>query len=121
MRVLILDDEVTTGRALARVLRHLGVEEIVLATSADLVLAWADRGPFDAVISDFAMPGMDGVAFLAEIMRRRPDARRFMITGNPEDTKVVAGLANGIAEAVLGKPAGVEQLRLILGIGPTKA
>jgi len=116
MRVLLLDDEVATGRALARVIRHLGVEEIVLATSADVALAAADRGPFDVVISDFTMPGMDGIDFLSEITRRRPDTRRFMITGNPEDPKVVAGLGSGIAAAVLEKPAEMEAVRRMLGI-----
>ena len=41
----------------------------------------ASGGPFAVVVSDFRMPGMNGVEVLQEIKQRSPDTIRIMLTG----------------------------------------
>ncbi|MFH1177434.1 MAG: response regulator, partial [Acidobacteriota bacterium] len=68
IEVLLVDDEVEFTRALAKVLRRrsFGVE---VTGDASAALAALQRRPFDVVLLDVKMPGMDGIQALAEIMR----------------------------------------------------
>ncbi len=115
MRILLLDDEELMGRAVARMLSGPGVT-VITARSPAAALAALDREAFDVVLSDFAMPAMDGVDFLEEVRRRRPEIRRLMLTGNPGDPKVKTALESGLVEQVLGKPASAELVRRAIGL-----
>jgi response regulator RpfG family c-di-GMP phosphodiesterase len=59
------------------------------------------------------MPGMSGLALLAEVVRRRPSARRLLITGWPEEIPPEQVEALGI-RAVLPKPWDEQELKAIL-------
>jgi len=70
-RVLIVDDEEAVCWALQRALQRDGYHADV-AASAEAGLALLDRQAYDAVVLDVRLPGMDGLAALAEIQKRRP-------------------------------------------------
>ena len=78
--VLLLDDEPKVLSGLKRALRKEPYE-VLCATSADTALAMLQERPIDVVISDQDMPGMTGVAFLAEVRQTYPSTSRFMLTG----------------------------------------
>ena len=72
-RVLIVDDDLALLQALSEALR-LRVDEVTVDT-ADSGAAALDRiaaRDYDAIVTDIKMPGMDGLALLAEIRARRP-------------------------------------------------
>src|SRR5207244_10400827 len=50
---------------------------------------------YDAIVTDIKMPGMDGLALLAEIRARRPDTPTLMITGHGEYDLAVRALRGG--------------------------
>src|SRR6185436_20934951 len=50
---------------------------------------------YDAIISDIKMPGMDGLALLAEIHRVRPNTPTLLITGHGEHDLAVQALRGG--------------------------
>jgi len=114
-----VDDEELVSRAVARMLSGPRVA-IVTLTSPVAALDALDREAFDVVLSDFGMPAMDGVDFLGEVRRRRPEIRRLMLTGNADHPKVKTALESGLAEHVLGKPATADSIRRALGL-PTRA
>jgi signal transduction histidine kinase/CheY-like chemotaxis protein len=76
-RVLIVDDHPTSRMVLQRRLRALGPLEVALANGAEdaisqLTAAAARQQPFDLVLVDQHMPGMDGPT-LARVIRSRPE------------------------------------------------
>lgn len=77
-KILLVDDEPNVLRSLSRLLRGYA---LTTATSGEEALLLAEHTPFDLVISDYKMPSMDGISFLAQFSLIQPDAVRIMLTG----------------------------------------
>jgi CheY-like chemotaxis protein len=60
LRVLAVDDNEINRMVLDAMLDHLGVETVMVSSGADALTAFADEGPFDAILLDVVMPQMDG-------------------------------------------------------------
>jgi two-component system, chemotaxis family, CheB/CheR fusion protein len=70
-RVLLVDDAVDVLESLAALLHMEGAEVNIASSGADaLRLAETDAQPYDLIISDVGMPGMDGYTLLAELRKR---------------------------------------------------
>src|SRR5438309_8460990 len=96
VRVLIVDDDPALLQALPETLR-LRMSGVTVDT-ADSAAAALDRiaaHDYDAIVTDIRMPGMDGLALLAEILSRRPDTPTLMITGHGEDVLAIQSLRSG--------------------------
>jgi CheY-like chemotaxis protein len=81
-RVMIVDDEVAIGRALARGLE--GHHDVVLLTRGKEALARVASGErFDAILSDLMMPEVTGMEIFEELSRVAPDqaTRMIFLTG----------------------------------------
>jgi CheY-like chemotaxis protein/HPt (histidine-containing phosphotransfer) domain-containing protein len=65
-RVLVADDDLSNGRIAARMLERLGCRADV-ATSGQQAVAMHDREPYDLILMDCQMPGMDGYQATAMI------------------------------------------------------
>src|SRR3989475_11982875 len=73
------------------------------AETADTAAAALDRiiaQDYDAIVTDIKMPGMDGLALLAEIRTRRPDTPTLMITAHGENDLVVGALRGGACDFI---------------------
>jgi EAL domain-containing protein (putative c-di-GMP-specific phosphodiesterase class I) len=82
LRVLLVDDEVSVLRAYASALtRHQVIVET--ASSGAEAIARVKDEAFDVVVSDIAMPGMSGTAFLAAIRLHDLDVPVILMTGAP--------------------------------------
>src|SRR5439155_25380256 len=95
-RVLIVDDDPALLQALPEALR-LRMAEVTVET-ADSATAALDRlavRDYDAIVTDIKMPGMDGLALLAEIRGRQPDTPTLIITGHGEHDLSVHALRGG--------------------------
>lgn len=82
VRLLLVDDEDDFRENLARLLRRRGFE---VATAADGIAAIGlidPRHPFDVVLLDVRMPGMDGIATLEALRREAPGTEVIMLTGH---------------------------------------
>ena len=66
LRVLLVDDDADTRDAVAAVLTECGAEVMAFDCSLDALAAVRSDAP-DVVVSDIAMPGMDGHAFMRKI------------------------------------------------------
>jgi len=77
-KILLVDDESNVLRAIGRLLRAY---ETTALTSAEEALLVAKEVKFDLVISDFRMPGMNGVEFLIKFMKLQPESIRMILTG----------------------------------------
>jgi DNA-binding NtrC family response regulator len=93
--ILLVDDEPEILSALQAILeRALPLARVLTAAGGKEALETLARQPVDLVVSDYRMPGMDGLAFLAEARRLAPRARRLMLTAHP-DIDVAMQAING--------------------------
>ena len=95
-RVLIVDDDQGLLQALPETLR-LRMSGVTVDT-ADSAAAALDRiasQDYDAIVTDIKMPGVDGLALLAQIQERRPEIPTVMITGHGEEDLAVRALRGG--------------------------
>lgn len=73
-----------------------------------------ETGRFDIIICDYEMPGMDGITFLREAGRFRPDAIRILIAGYPVGEIAEVAARTGI-HGCLHKPFTLDALEKTLG------
>ena len=93
MTILIVDDEPSVLRFMAAIVRTAGYE-VLLADGGDeaLAICKSPASGIDLMISDVAMPRMNGSA-LAECMNQKyPDVPIVFVSGYPESRVIVAGL-----------------------------
>lgn len=69
------------------------------------------KEPFDAVVSDMRMPGMDGAAFLSQAREICPDAVRMLLTGQTDIELAARAINEGQIFRFLIKPCPPDQLR----------
>lgn len=82
--ILLVDDDVDVLVSLRRLVeRTMPEARFLSAESAKDALAILARERVDVVVSDFRMPGMDGIEFLEEARKRSPDVLTIMLTAYP--------------------------------------
>ena len=109
-RVLVVEDDEHIREL---VVLHLGLEGHTAVAVGDgtEALARARAEPFDLLIFDVMLPGLDGVTLCRAVRRdsRNADAPILMLTARREETDKVLGLDSG-ADDYLTKPFGVREL-----------
>src|SRR3989440_400998 len=101
LTVLIVDDDPALLQALPQALRlRMGGVTVETADSAAAALERIAVQDYDAIVTDIKMPGMDGLALLAEIRTRRPDTPTLIITGHGENELVVRALRGGACDFI---------------------
>ena len=79
---MIVDDEPITARGYARALTAAGYNVTIAAAGREgATMARSKR--FDAIVSDIAMPDMDGLALLRDIRQSDLDVPMIFMTGSP--------------------------------------
>ncbi len=108
-KILCVDDDANILQALKRQLR--AKFDVAIAQGGQQGLEVLRReGPFAVVVSDYNMPGMNGVAFLKQVNAEAPDTVLVMLTGLADLNVVVEALHNGRIFRFLNKPCSGEAL-----------
>ncbi len=109
-RILFVDDEPKVLEGLQRTLRAQRHEwEVAFASGGDAALTMLAAAPFDVVVSDMRMPGVDGAALLEIVRQQYPSILRIILSGY---TEMEASLrAVPVAHQFLLKPCDPETLR----------
>jgi len=69
MKILVVDDFSTMRRIIKNLLRDLGFTNIQEADEGNTALPMLQNGDFDFVVTDWNMPGMQGIDLLREIRK----------------------------------------------------
>jgi HD-like signal output (HDOD) protein len=108
-RVLFVDDEPHVLESLRDALRPWRRDlNMTFAADGPSALEELGREPYDAVVSDMRMPGMDGAEFLREVQRAQPSTVRIVLSGYAELESVAR--AATVAHRFLSKPCDVDEL-----------
>lgn len=106
--ILVVDDEVDTCLNLADIFTDLGYR-VDIAHHGSVALEIVQKSPFDVVLLDLEMPGMDGLTLCRQIKEMRADTAAIMITAYAADDIADEALAAG-AMHVLSKPVDLPKL-----------
>ncbi|MEX0690766.1 MAG: response regulator [Gemmatimonadales bacterium] len=110
MHVLVVDDDAAVRSTFARALTQIGFSAHEAATPVD-ALAVLKKQPMNAIICDFAMPGMDGSTFHQRLLEVAPDVadRIVFVTGWAKDPKT-RKLLDHTGQPLLEKPVELNDL-----------
>ena len=93
-RILLVDDDESLRRVLQMQLDEAGFD-VSTSGSAEEATALLEEASFDLVVTDIRMPGIDGLAFLAQIKARDPHAVVIVITAHGDVESAVQALKVG--------------------------
>lgn len=107
MRILIVDDEPQITRVLRTSLQSNGHEVTVAQDGAEALAKFMKAQP-ELVITDLAMPGMDGIELTREV-RARSQVPIIVLSVRNQDAAKVAALDEG-ADDYITKPFSIQEL-----------
>jgi len=82
--VLLVEDSETDARLTRDILQECSADIVVdLVSTAEEALTQARTKPYDLIICDFCLPGMNGLSFLKLVKKVRASVRVVLLTGYP--------------------------------------
>ena len=108
-RILVVDDEPFVCDAVKMMLTFDG-HEVETASNGKEALSMFEKGKYDLVITDFAMPNMKGDELAAAIKAKSPNQPVVMITAYAEMLESSGNPLTGV-DFVISKPFLLENLR----------
>jgi len=111
-RILIVDDEENVALILQDGLERLPNCEITIATSGEQALRLFEQRPFDLLITDYKMPGADGMTLATRVRQLCPRTVIIMITAYGDET-LREQAARASIQRVLDKPVGLAEVRRV--------
>src|SRR5947209_20004264 len=89
-RILFVDDEPNVLQGLQRMLRSLRNEwQMDFAGSGPAALEFLARQPYDVLVTDMRMPGMNGLQLLMEVIRLHPQTVRIVLSGQSDEETIL--------------------------------
>jgi signal transduction histidine kinase len=83
--ILLVDDDDAVRTVVGEQLRELGFDVVATSDGASAISAVGNGVEFDLLLSDFAMPGINGVQTINRIKSLRPEIRSALMTGYADD------------------------------------
>jgi DNA-binding NtrC family response regulator len=92
--ILVVDDEPTLLRGISRILTDKGYN-VVCERDGEAALVTFRTKEFDVIVTDIAMPQMDGIQLLRQLREHDADVPVVLITGEPAVSTAVKALEYG--------------------------
>ena len=112
--ILCVDDEASVLKSLKRLFLDEEYEILTVESGQEGLVLLEQRQPVQVVISDYRMPGMDGVAFFKEVCERWPDTVRIVLSGYADTAAVVAAINEGQVYKFIPKPWNDDELKVTI-------
>jgi len=110
--VLVVDDDVAIGKVLGALLEQRGYAA-TLVPSAEEAVRELDARPYDVVLSDVRMPGMDGLGLLDHVLARFPGLPVVLVTAHGSVALAVEAMKRGAADFVQ-KPFDKDEIAFVV-------
>ncbi|MCX5869326.1 MAG: response regulator [Deltaproteobacteria bacterium] len=111
-RLLVVDDESIVGKRLKQVFSKIGFEVETYTEAAPAMAAMAEK-PFDIVVTDLKMDGMDGMEVLKRVRDMNPRTQVIIITGYASPETAELAQQQGVFE-FLAKPFRLDELKQVI-------
>jgi DNA-binding response OmpR family regulator len=108
MRILIVEDEIPLSRHIASALMEAGHDPVVIH-DGETALGEVEQEPFDLLVLDVGLPGIDGFEVLRRLRAKNMSHRVLMLTARGELNDRITGLQLG-ADDYLAKPFAMQEL-----------
>jgi ActR/RegA family two-component response regulator len=108
-KILLVDDDAMLLAGLKRQLRSQFCIETALSGKEALKII-DEKGPFAVVVSDYFMPGMNGIDFLCKVKKVDPDTVRMMLTGSADMSTAIQAVNEGSIFQFHPKPCPADTL-----------
>ncbi|GIL40267.1 response regulator transcription factor [Roseiterribacter gracilis] len=112
MTVLLIEDQKQSRELVAYMLQSLGVGKVAQSPGGVDAIDQlrAAQQPFDVVLCDWMMPGVDGLGVLTELKKRWPETPFLMMTSRADQASVAEAISAGVA-GYLRKPFSMQDLQ----------
>ena len=118
-KILLVDDDAMILAGLKRQLRSEFRIETALSGEEALKII-DEKGPFAVVVSDYYMPGMNGIDFLCKVKKVDPDTVRMMLTGSADMSTAIQAVNEGSIFQFHPKPCPADTLGRAIKSGINK-
>lgn len=98
--ILVVDDEMAIRVSMGDLLKRRGYE-VVTAASGEEALEQIYQRPFDLLLLDLKMPGIDGVEVARRARQRQPEAAIIILTGHGSLESAMEGIHLGVFDYML--------------------
>lgn len=111
-RILVVDDEEDLVSSIADYLRAT-LSNVVVDTAGNGLMAWDALlvEPADLVVSDYKMPGLDGLSLLDRVSRKWPGTPTVLLTAFADVQLAIRAINEGHVRQFLTKPVDPDRLR----------
>ena len=110
--MLVVDDEAAILKSLKRLFHD--DYEVLTAENAQDALHILEQSPVHLIISDYRMPGLDGLAFLRQVKERWPEIIRIMLTGYADVNSMMDDISSGVIYRFVSKPWNDDELYMAI-------
>jgi len=111
--ILLVDDELEILKSLGEILTRFGYQVIAKQAAQEALASVKDGANIDLVITDYRMPGMDGLEFLNALRQMDPSVPVIMLTAYGAVESYLKSLSLGVFEYV-NKPIKAKELGRIV-------
>jgi FixJ family two-component response regulator len=108
IKVAVIDDEASTRRALARLMKSAGIEAATFSSPHEF-LSDPIYQQVDCAVTDLRMPGFDGLRLQQELNKSSPHLSLVFITGHGDIPKGIKAMKGGAVDFLV-KPVDSEAL-----------
>ena len=109
-RTLVADDSSTMRKIILRSLTAVGVTNAVEASDGEEAVKLFAPGKFDLVLTDWNMPGKNGLEVIQEIRAQDKDVPIIMVTTEAEKSRVLEAIQAGVSDYLV-KPFTADTLK----------
>ena len=118
--VLVVDDEEIVLTSIDSFLELETEYKVMTFTSATSALEFIKNNEIDLVISDYLMPEMDGISFLANVREIKPEVPRIILTGYADKENAIKAINEVGLFQYIEKPWDNNDLLIIIRNGLEK-
>lgn len=112
--VLLVDDEAMVLDSLKAFLELETDYRVEAFVSGEEALKFAEDNEVDVAVSDFLMPGMNGIEFLGKLAETRPYAPRILLTGYADKDSAIQAINQLGLFQYIEKPWNNDDLLIVL-------